>query len=253
MMMKSHRLPAVCSAVTVVAFGLICLSTGPVRLAAALMLLGAFVGASWLLQRAQFATLGPAVGLALVGLILVGLALAAASSLTTIAVAAAIGVLTVAIAWASTVPASTVSASTMSASTVPASTAHPADAATRTRLTRPSPLAVAGLVIFATATACSVVYSAASATSDSDRASSLALWAYPTGNRLDVGVWQPADHGWASLRIVVTQAGTTIAAWRDIRLAPGQTWEARPITLTGDGPTQVVVFRGGSVVASLSG
>jgi hypothetical protein len=232
-MMKSHRLPAACSAVTVVAFGLICLSAGPVRLTAVLTLLGAFVGAIWLLHRAQFAALGPAVGLALVGLILIGLALAAAGALTTIAIAAAIGVVTLALIWAS-----------------PRLLAPPAE--WRTWLTRPSPFAVAGAVIFAAATACSVVYSVASATSDSDRASSLALWAYPTGNRLDVGVWQPADHGWTSLRIVVTQAGTTIATWRDIRLAPGQTWEARPIALTGDGPTQVAVFRGGSVVASLS-
>lgn len=243
-MMKSQRLPVVCSAVTVVAFGLICLTTGPVRLAAVVLLLGTFVGAGWLLHRAQFAALGPSVGLALAGLILIGLALAAAGTLTTMAVAAAIGVLTVAIAWASTV----------STSTGATATAHPAAPVEwRTWLTRPSPFAVAGAVIFATAAACSVVYSAASATSDSDRASSLALWAYPSRNRLDVGVWQPADHGPTSLRIVVTQAGTTIAAWTDIRLAPGQTWEAQPIPLTGNGPTRVVVFRGGSVVASLSG
>jgi len=242
-MMKSHRLPAACSAVAVVAVGVICVSTGPVRLTAVLILLGTFAGAIWRLHRAQFAALWPAVGLTLAGLILIGLALAAAGALTTTAIAAAIGVVTVAIAWASTAWASTAWASPPNSASV---------AEWRTWLTRPSPFAVAGAVIFATAAACSIVYSAASSAADSDRASSLALWAYPTGDRLDVGVWQPAGHGPTSLRIVVTQAGITIAAWKDIWLAPGQTWEARPIALTGDGPTQVVVFRGGSVVASLS-
>lgn len=253
-MMKSYRAAhgsparlgpsAACSAVTVTAFGVICLSTGPVRLTAAAMLLGAFVGAIWLLHQAQFAAIGPAVGLALAGLILIALALAAAGALTTAAIAATIGAITLAASLASTALANTAWASAL----------RPAAAAERgTRLGRPSPFAVGGAVVFAAAAACSVHYSVTSATDDSDQASSPALWAYPAGNRLDVGVWQPTGDGSTSLRIVVTQAGTTIAVWRDIRMVPGQTWEAPPIALRGDGPTQVVAFRGGSVVASLSG
>jgi hypothetical protein len=233
-------LSAACSAVTVVAVGVICLSTGPVRLTAAAILLGAFISAIWLLQRARFAALGPAVGLGLAGLTLIALALAAAGALTTGTIASAIGAGTLAVAWASTL--------------------HPADpadlAATsewRTRLKRLSPYAVGGAVIFAAAAACSVHYSATSATADSDRASSPALWAYPVGHQLEVGLQQPSGHGPTSLRIVVSQAGVTIATWQDIRVAPGQTWEAQPVALKGNGPTQVVAFQGGSVVARLSG
>jgi hypothetical protein len=235
-------LAAACSAVTVVAVVVTGLSTGPVRLAAAAILLAAFVGAGWLLQRAQFAALGPAVGLALACLILIGLALAAVGALSVGAIASALGAVTLAAAWAST-------------------TLHPAAAEAaewRTPLKRPSSFAVGGAVIFAAAAACSVHYSAASATADSDRASSPALWAYPVGDQLDVGVRQPAGrqpagHGLTSLRIVVTQAGVAIATWKDIRVAPGQTWQAPPVALTGDGPTQVVAFQGRSVVARLSG
>ena len=63
---------------------------------------------------------------------------------------------------------------------------------------------------------------------------------------------QPAGHGATSLRIVVTQAGVTVATWNDIRLAPGQTWEAPALTVTGKGPVQVVALHGGTVMASLS-
>jgi hypothetical protein len=245
-MMKSrpaaHRsgmrleLAVACSAVTVVVVGVTAVSTGPVRLTAAAVLLVAFVGASWRLQRARFAALGPALGLALACLILIGLALAAVGALSVGAIASALGAVTLAAAWASTA-------------------LHPAAEAAewRTLLKRPRLFAVGGAVIFAAAAACSVHYSAASATADSDRASSPALWAYPVGDQLDVGLQQPAGHGSTSLRIVVTQAGITIAAWKDIRVAAGQRWEARPIALTGNGPAQVVAFHGGSVVARLSG
>jgi hypothetical protein len=228
---------AACSAVTVAAFCVICLSTGPVRLAAAALLLGAFVGAIWLLHQARFAAIGPAVGLALASLILIALALAAVGGLTTAAIAATIGAITLAVCLANAVVAK----------------AAVANAERRTRPGRPSPFAVAGAVAFAAAAACSVHYSATSATDDSDQASSPALWAYPVGNRLDVGVWQPAGDGSTSLRIVVAQAGVTIAVWQNVRMTPGQTWEAPPIALSGDGPTQVTAFRGGSVVARLSG
>ena len=94
--------------------------------------------------------------------------------------------------------------------------------------------------------------SADGATADADGASSVAIWAYPSGDRLNVGVQQPAGHGSTSLRIVVSRAGVTVATWNDIRLAPGQTWQAPALTVTGDGPVQVVALSGGTVVASLS-
>jgi hypothetical protein len=252
-MMKSHRaahrswlcpgLAVACSAVTVVAVGVTALSAGPVRLTAAAILLAVFVGASWLLQRARFDALGPAVGLALACLILIGLALAAVGALNSVAIASALGAVTLAAAWAST---------TLHPSAAhPSTAAHPAE--WKPPQQRPSSFVVGGAVIFAAAAACSVYYSAASATADSERASSPALWAYPVGDQLDVGLQQPAGYGSTSLRIVVTQAGITIAAWKDIRVAPGQTWKARPIALTGSGPAQVVAFRGGIVVARLPG
>jgi hypothetical protein len=69
---------------------------------------------------------------------------------------------------------------------------------------------------------------------------------------LHVGVEQPAGHGAASLRIVVIQAGATVATWNDIHLAPGQTWEAPALTVSGIGPAQVIALDGETVVASLS-
>ncbi|HZP52016.1 hypothetical protein, partial [Actinocrinis sp.] len=70
--------------------------------------------------------------------------------------------------------------------------------------------------------------------------------------QLHVGVRQPAGHGAASLRIVVSQAGATVATWNDIRLAPGQSWQAPALTVPGPGSAQVVAFDGTTVVASLS-
>jgi hypothetical protein len=247
MMMNGYRMPVACSAVTVAAFGVICVSSGPLRLAAVAILLGTFVGVIWFLDRAQFATLGPALGLALAGLILIGLALAAVGALTIDVIAAAIGASTLAASWAGTAWAGTAWAS------APHPGAPAAAAAWGTRQRLPGPFAVGGAVIFATAAACAVHYSAASATADSDQASSPALWAYPAGDRIDVGVRQPAGQRPTSLRIVVTQAGVTLAVWKDVRVGPGQTWEATPIALRGDRPTKVIAFHGESVVASLSG
>jgi hypothetical protein len=65
-------------------------------------------------------------------------------------------------------------------------------------------------------------------------------------------VRQPAGHGATSLRIIVTEAGVTIATWNDVRLAAGQTWEAPALTVAGKGPAHVVAMHGGTVVASLS-
>jgi hypothetical protein len=245
MMMNGYRMPVACSAVTIAAFGVICVSSGPLRLAAVAILLGTFVGVIWFLDRAQFATLGPALGLALAGLILIGLALAAVGALTIDVIAAALGASTLAASWAGTAWAS---------APHPAAPAAPAAAAARgTRQRLPGPFAVGGAVIFATAAACAVHYSAASATADSDQASSPALWAYPAGDRIDVGVRQPAGQRPTSLRIVVTQAGVTLAVWTDVRVGPGQTWEATPIALRGDRSIKVIAFHGESVVASLSG
>jgi hypothetical protein len=220
-----------CSAVTTASFGIICTSgAGPVRLIAGLSLLGAFAYAIWLLHNPRFRAVVPAVGLTLAFLILAGFALAAVHALSTVPTALAIGVVTLAAAWASVL-------------------SGPAE-----RVKPPSPLAVIGAVIFAAAAVLAVHYAAASATADGDAASSLAVWAYPTGDQLQVGVQQPAGHGTVSLRIVVTQAGVTVVAWNNIRLAPGQTWKAPALTppLTGHGPIQISALHAGTVVASLS-
>jgi hypothetical protein len=242
--MTSHRtgnrpherrgLPAACSAVTALALGLICLSAGPVKLAGVLILLGAFVCAMWVAHQARFVAIAPAIGLALAFLILIGLALAVFHALNTDPIALAIGAITLAAAWASSL--------------------YPAAGALerRIRVKLPSPIAAGGIAIFAAAAVFAVHYSAVSATADSDGASSLAVWAYPSGGQLHVGARQPPGHGSTTLRIVVTHAGITAATWNDVRLAPGQTWAAPALTLTGNGPTRVVASHGGIVVASFS-
>jgi hypothetical protein len=72
------------------------------------------------------------------------------------------------------------------------------------------------------------------------------------GDQLHVGARQPDGHSAVSLRIVVTRAGITAAAWSNVRLEPGQAWEAPALSLTGGGPVRVVALRAGTVVASLS-
>lgn len=184
---------------------------------------------------ASFDAIVPAIGLTLVFLILAGLALAAMHALSTVAVAlvCGAGVVTLAAVWVGV--------------------SHPAPVlAERTaRRKPPNPLAVTGVLIFTVAAALAVRYSATSATADADGASSVAIWAYPSGGRLHVGVEQAARHGAAPLRIVVTQAGVTVATWNDISLAPGQTWEASAPTVTGKGPAQVLALHGRTVMASL--
>jgi hypothetical protein len=236
-MTSQRRVQAVCSAVAVASCGAICTSTGPVRLIAGLTLIGALAFAVWFMQRRRFDAIVPAVGLVLVFLILGGLALAAVHALSTVPVALASAVVTLAAAWAGAAqPGASQSA------------AEPPEA--RTRLKLAHPFAIVGVLIFAAATVLAVHYSAASATADADEASSVAIWATPSGDQLNVGVEQPAGHGAVSLRIIVTEAGVTVATWNDIRLAPGQTWEAPALTVTG--PADVVALRGGTVVASLS-
>jgi predicted PurR-regulated permease PerM len=169
----------------------------------------------------------PAIGLSLVFLVLAGLGLAALHALNAITTALAVGIAALAATWY----------------------VARGIAEWKTRL---RPLAIAGVLVFAVASVLAVHYSAASATTDADGASSLAVWAYPAGDRLQVGIQQPPGRGEASLRVVVNQDGITARAWNDIRLAPGQTWEAPALTLTGSGPVQVVVLNAGAVVASVS-
>jgi uncharacterized membrane protein (UPF0136 family) len=209
-------------------------AAGTVRLIAGLSLLCALACACWLLHQARPRGAVAAAGLALACLILTGAGLAAVHALRAVPVALAIGVLTLAAAWAS------------AARRGP----RPADGA-RTRAPL-NLLALAGAGIFAAAAVLAVHYAADSATADADGASSLAIWAYPAGGRLQVGVQAPAGHGAVSLRIVVTQAGTAARAWPNVRIAPGQTWEAPPFAPRGRGPVQVVALDAGTAVATVS-
>jgi hypothetical protein len=238
--MTSRRtIQAACSAVAIASFGAICASngassTGSVRQIAGLSLIGAFAFAVWFRNRGRFEAIVPAIGLTLAFLILAGLALATAHVLSAVPVALVSVVATLAVAWAGA--------------------SNPAVGPTerRARLKRLNPLTVVGVLIFAAATVLAVRHSATGATSDADGASTVAIWANPSGDQLHVGVEQPAGHGFTTLRIVVSQAGVTIATWNNIRLAPGQTWEAPALTVTGNGPAQVVALDGGTIVASLS-
>ncbi|HEU5331147.1 MAG TPA: hypothetical protein VFU73_00235 [Actinocrinis sp.] len=234
-MARQHGFQAAWSAVTLAAFGVICASSAqPVRQIAGLSLIGAFAGAIWSIRRERFDAGVPALGLTLALLILAGLALAAVHALSTVPVALAVGVATLAVTW------------------VGVSFLTPEPAERRAWIKTLNPLAITGVLIFAAAAVLAVHFSATSATADADAASSVAIWAYPAHDQLHVGVKQPSGHGATSLRIVVTQAGATVASWNDIRLAAGQTWEAPALTVTGNAPAQVVALHGGTVVASLS-
>ena len=238
-MTSQRMLQATCSAVAIASFGVVCAtSVGPVRLIAGLGLIGAFAFALWFMHRRRFDALVPTTGLTLAFLILAGLALAAVHVLNPVPVALVTALATLAAAWAG--------------ASHPASASYPELAERRAWFKPRHPLAVTGVLIFAAATVVAVRYSADSATVDADKASSVALWAYPSGGQLHVGVEQPAGHGTTSLRIVVSQAGVTVATWSDIRLVAGQTWEAPALTVTGKGPAKVVALHGGTVVASLS-
>jgi hypothetical protein len=238
-MTGARGLRPACSAVAIASFGAVCASSGgPVRLVAGLGLIGALALAVWLLHRRRFDAIVPTVGLTLAFLILAGLALAAVHVLDTVPVALVAAVATLAVVWAGA----------RQPSTGPAS--GPAERSARLRPWQP--LALVGVLIFAAAAVLAVRYSADSATADTDAASSVAIWAVPSGDQLHVGVEQPAGQGATSLRIVVTEAGVTVATWNNIRLAAGRTWESPALTVTGDGPAKVVALHGGTVVASLS-
>jgi hypothetical protein len=188
----------------------------------------------WKLPAASFAAIGPAVGLALAALILISLVLAALHALDIVPIALAIAAVALLTLWAS---------SHYRPARVP-------EQGRRARLA--SPAALAGGLIFVAAAIVAVRYSAVSATADSARASSLATWAYPSGGRLHIGAQEPAGQGPASLQIVVTRSGSTTAAWNDVRLAAGQTWQAPSLPITGNAPTRVAIRRSGVIVASFS-
>jgi hypothetical protein len=254
MTMTSQRgLQAACSAVAIASFAAICASSaGLVRQIAGLCLIGAFAFALWFMQgfmrRGRFDAIVPAIGLTVAFLILAGLALAAVHALETVPVALALTVATLAVVWAGASRPVT----SPPATSPPVSRPTAALAERRAWLKPLHPLAVIGILIFAATTVLAVRHSATSATADADGASSVAIWAYPSGGQLHFGVEQPAGHGATSLQIVVSQAGVTVAMWTDVHLAPGQTWEAPALTVTGDGPDQVVALHDGTVVASLS-
>ena len=238
-----RRFQAACCAVTLASCGVICASSaGPARQIAGLTLIGAFAGAAWFIRRERFEAIVPVTGLTLAFLVLAGLALAAVHALSTVPVALTVGAVTLAAAWAGG------NFPTPGHADFPA----PRHAERSAWLTSPNPLAVTGVLVFAAAAVLAVRYSADSATADADGASSVALWAYPSGGQLHVGVQQPPGHGAASLRIVVTQAGATVASWNDIRLDPGQTWQAPALTVTADSPARIVALHGQTVIASLS-
>jgi hypothetical protein len=234
--MTSQRgIQAACSAVAIVSVCAVCAATaGPVRQIAGLSLIGALAFALWFMHRRRVDAVVPAAGLTVVFLILAGLALAAVHALDMIPVAIVLGLATLAAAWVG-------------------ASRPPAEPAERRAWLKPThPLAVVGVLIFAAAAVVAIRYSATSASSDADGASSVAIWAYPSGDQLHVGVEQPAGGGGTSLRIVVTQAGVTVATWNDVRLVAGETWQAPALTVTGNAPAQVVALHGGTVVASLS-
>lgn len=259
--MTSHRvtngprgrwgLPAGCSAVSTGSFGTACAVAGTVREVAGLVLLLALACAIWLAYRARLRAIVPAVGLTLAFLVLAGLALAGARMLTTVPTALVIWIATLTAAWASArwpgpvhwpgpvrarpVPGKAVSGKAVSGKVVPGKAV----------------LAVAGAGFFVLASVFAIRYAADSATANADGASSLAVWAYPEGGQLQVGLEAPAGQGAAGLRVIVTQAGVRVAAWNIVRMAPGETWEAPTLTLTGNSRVQVTALHGGTVVASL--
>lgn len=226
-------LPLTCSAVSALATGLVLISAGPVKVTGGLVVLGAFVSALWIAQRSRFAAVAPAIGLVLASLVLIGLGLAAAHLLSTSFAALAVGAVTIAVAWVG--------------SRRPARPPRQQASPRRFHLA-----AAAGVVFFVVAAAFAIHYSAVSAVADSEQATSLSVWAYPSGGQLHVGAEQPLGHAATSLRIVVSYAGTTAATWNNVDLSPGQTWKAPLLELPRNGPVRVVARHGQDVVATLS-
>jgi hypothetical protein len=226
-------LPLGCSVAAALAFALVLASTGSLKLAGGLILLGAFVGAILLAQGFRFVSVAPAVGLVLASLVLIGVGLAAVHMLNSGVAPAAAAIATIGVAWIGW----------------RRTVVDPRNPRPTRRLNW---VAGAGVAFFAMAAAFAIHYSAVSVTADSNRATSLALWAYPSHGHLHVGVEQPAGRNLGPVLIVVTYAGTTAATWRNVDLAPDQTWQAPPLALPRSGAIRVTVRRGGRVIATLS-
>jgi hypothetical protein len=227
-------LPLMCCAVSAAAVYVVCTSSGPAKAAGGLILLSDLAGTIWVTQRRQLAALAPAIGLVLVALILTGTALAVAHSLSTSHIASAVGALTL----------------------VAACLGMYRSKAERLEHTEPLkraalPTAV-GVAFLLAAAAFAVYHSVVSATTDANQATSLAFWAYPADQELHVGAQQPPGARSISLQVVVTRAGRTATVWNDVRLPAGGAWQAPPLRLTGDAPTEVVAREGSRVVANLS-
>jgi hypothetical protein len=226
-------LPLICSTVAALAAGVVLVSAGPVKLVGGLVLLGAFASALWIAQGSRFAAVAPAIGLVLASLVLIGLALAAAHVLGTDLAALVVGAVAVAVAWTGR--------------------RRPEQPGQRRRPPVPIDLvAAAGVMFFFIAAAFAVHYSAVSAVADSEQATSLSVWAYPSGDELHVGAEQPLGHTATSLRIIVSYAGTTAATWNNVNLSPGQTWKAPSLALPRTGSIRVVARHGQELVATLT-
>jgi hypothetical protein len=223
----------VCSAVTALAVGLVLVSSGLVKQAAGLLVLAAFVTALWIAQKRAYIAVAPAVGLLLASLVLIGVALAVAHLLTTGITTMAVGAITVGVACAGA--------------------RRPRQPAKRRRgSAQLNVSAAAGTIFFVIAAIFAVHYSAASAVTDSNQATSLSVWAYPSGDQLHVGAEQPLGHSATSLQIVVSYAGTATATWSNVNLSPGHAWRAPSLALPRSGPIRVVARHGQDVVATLS-
>jgi hypothetical protein len=223
-------LPSICSAITVLALVVVCTSVGLIKLIGGVILLGVFASVLWIAQKSRFVAIAPAIGLILTSLVIIGFALAAVHALDVRPVALTVGTVAVAAVWASS--------RRPSVQRAPLRPLHL--------------IAAGGAAVFAMAAVFAIHYSSVSAVTDLDQATSLAVWAYPSGHQLHVGVQQPPEHQPISLRIVVIHAGLTAAVWNHVRLAPGQTWQAPPLTLAGSGPIRVIARDSAQVVASLS-
>ena len=236
---RSHRsrgswtAPLGISVVTALAVGTVCLSAGPVRVAGAVLLLAAFVGAVWVAGQIRFTALAPALAMALALLVVVGTGLAVLHRLNTQDVAFTIGIVAIGVSWLGLVwgtPDAVGGARGMNA---------------------PSPLAVTSVVVFVAAAIIAIHYAVKSATADTDRASSVALWAVPVGDRVRIGVQQAPGHKPITFEVVVREDGATAARWDVAGLASDQTWQSPPLKLTGTGPVRVMARSDAGVVADL--
>jgi hypothetical protein len=222
-----------CSAVAAIAVGLVLVSNGLVKQAAGLIVLAAFVTALWIAQKRAYIAFAPAVGLALASLVLIGVALAAAHLLNTGFTTLGVGAITVGVACTG------------------ARRPH-LPTQRRMRSAQLNVFAAAGAIFFIVSATFAVHYSAVSAVADSNQATSLSVWAYPSGDQLHVGAEQAPGHSAISLQIVVSYAGTVAATWGNVNLFPGHAWKAPSLALPRSGaPIRVVARQGKDIVEIL--